>query len=277
MPGALALLCDLKIGGRQVINAIGRLFKTRKLAVLALLFCLCCQAKDKNKTADTNELVSGIISWGDPVLNSKGATVELRPVRKGYNNGVHESVYDISVSGVPRDQSYAVFEIPIHTNEPSDISREVYITADGRLCKREGLCHDDSGPYLRLSFISARGEPHRIALISEDSKYKITAMVIPNAIVTTDQGCRVEVVRATPRFELAIVRGEGFTPNEAFKYKSNSAGEVLEKKIQVDADGKFVFALAPNVKGKIQGDDKVVFKAEKCSPEISYHWGAIDY
>ena len=258
-------------------NAIGRLFKTRKLAILVLVFCLCCQAKDKNKTADMNELVSGIINWGNEALNSKGTTIEIQPVRKGYNNGVHESVYGVSVSGLPRDQSYAVFEVPINATEPTVVAPEIYIATDGRLCKREGLCHDDSGPYLRLSFVSARGEPHRIALISEDSKYKITAMVIPNAIVTTDQGCRVEVVRATPRFEMAIIRGEGFTPNEEFKYKSNSAGETREKKIQVDADGKFVFALGPGVKGKSEGDDKVLFKAAKCSPAISYHWGSIDY
>jgi hypothetical protein len=255
-------------------TAVGRLFNRRKLAVMVFVFCLCCQAKDK--TPDVGALVNGIINWGD-ALNSEGATADLRPVHKGFKNGIHESVYDVSVSGVPRDQSYAVFEWPINASEPAEVSEEVYIAADGRLCKREGLCHDDSGPYLRLSFVSARGEPHRIVLISKDTKYKIAAMVIPNAIVNTDQGCRVEVVRALPRFEMAIIRGEGFSASETFKYKSKSAGEVLQKKVQVDANGKFVLALAPNVKGKNQGDDEVLFQAAKCSPVVSYHWGAIDY
>lgn len=255
-------------------SAVSRLFKMRQLAVLAFVFFLCCQAKDK--TPDVGGLVSSIVNWGD-ALNSEGATAELWPVHKGFKNGIHESVYDVSVRGVPRDQSYAVFEWPINANEPSEVSEGVYIAADGRLCKQENRCHDDSGPYLRLSFISARGEPHRIVLISKDTKYKIAAMVIPNAIVNTDQGCRVEVVRALPRFEMAIIRGEGFSANETFKYKSNSAGEVLKKKVQVDANGKFVLALAPNVKGRNQGDDEVLFQAEKCSPKVSYHWGAVDY
>src|SRR5579862_1431444 len=131
-------------------SAVSRLFKMRKLAVLALVFCLCCQAKDK--TPDVGGLVNSIINWGD-TLNSKGATAELWPVHKGFKNGIHQSVYDVSVSGVPRDQSYAVFEWPINANEPIDVAAEVYIAADGRLCKQENSCHDDLGPYLRLSFI----------------------------------------------------------------------------------------------------------------------------
>ena len=245
----------------------------RKFIATALFLCLCCQAKDKKP--DVSSIVNSLVNWGD-ALNTAGATAELRPVHKEFKSGVHYSTYDIYISGVPRDQPYAVFQWPINQSEPSVVSGEVYVSADGRLCKRENECHDNTGPYLQMGFVSARGEPHRIVMISKDGKYKIATMAMPNPIVATDQGCRVEVLRGTPRFELAILRGEGFQAGEEVRYKSNSAGEIMNKKFKADAQGKFVLPLAPNVVGKDQGEDEVSFKAANCSPMVSYHWGEVN-
>ncbi len=91
-------------------------------------------------------------------------------------------------------------------------ARDLYIADDGRLCAVKGQCHDDEGYYVQLEFLSAKAEPHRMLLLSKNGKYKVAIMVIPNPIVGTDQGCSVEVIRATAKFEAAILRGKGFSP-----------------------------------------------------------------
>lgn len=248
--------------------------RRQKLIVAGLFLCLCCQAKDKKP--DASRLVNLLVNWGDN-LNTTGAAAELRPIHKEFKGGIHYSAYNIYVTGVPHDQSYAVFQLPIHQSEPSVVNEEVYISDDGRLCKRENECHDNAGPYIQMFFVSARGEPHRILMVSKDGKYKVAAMVTPNPIVSTDQACRVEVLRGTPKFELAVVRGEGFQPGEEVKFKSNSAGETISNKVMVDTQGKFTLPFAPYVKGKDQGENQISFKAAHCSPVVSYHWGEVNY
>ncbi len=63
-----------------MINAVSRLFKTKKLAVLLFVFCVCCQAKDK--TPDVSKLVNSIVNWGD-ALSSPGVKAEMRLVKTG--------------------------------------------------------------------------------------------------------------------------------------------------------------------------------------------------
>jgi hypothetical protein len=253
-----------------VTNAVSRLFKTRKLAVLILVFCLCCQAKDK--TPDVSKLVSLIVNWGDK-LSSPGVKTEMRLIKTGEKDGHNFSSYTLYITGLPHDQSYALLQWPINLPEPTLTARELYITDDGRLCAMKGQCHDDVGYYVQLDFLSAKAEPHRMLLLSKDEKYKVAIMVIPSPIVGVDQGCSVEVIRATEKFEAAILRGKGFKPNEKFKYTSNSAGEVMEGPVKVDEKGEFILALAPFVTGKDVGNDEVTFHAQGCSPVVSYKWG----
>lgn len=247
------------------------------LLMIVALAALCCQAKDKKENQpDLQTTVRSIVNWGDPGMNTPGTQVELRPGPPVKQNG---NVYDIFVpyvSGLPVDQSYAIFQWPINQPEPHVSYPEVFIAPDGRLCLQAGKCHDDMGPYVQLGFLSAHGEPFRISFISRDGKSKLSALLVPQPITADDAACHVEVIRGTPKFEVAIIRGKGFNPKKRVEYASNSAGELIGAPVNVDANGNFILVLEPFVKGKNQGMDEVVFKSEGCSPKVSYHWGTIE-
>ena len=252
-------------------------FPTKTILIMMMFFVgLCCRAKDKKeKNPDVSKVVNSILNWGES-LSTPGAKVEMRPSEPLKQNGVVYDTYDPYVSGLAVDQSYGIFQWPINQPEPSVSYPEVYIAPDGRLCLQAGKCHGEVGPYVRMAFLSASGEPHRFLILSKDGKSKVALLVIPRPITGADAACSVEVIRGSAKFEVAIIRGKGFRPNEHIEYTSNSAGEVIHSPANVDANGSFNLVMAPFVKGKNQGVDEITFKGEGCAPKVSYHWGTIE-
>jgi hypothetical protein len=249
--------------------------KTSLVAVMFLV-CLCCPAQDKkDKKPDFIKLVKTILNWGEGGVNTPGAKFELRPGEPIKKNGVVYEIFVPYASGLPTDQSYAIFQWPINQDEPSISYPKVYIAPDGRLCLQAGKCRDDIGPYVQLGFLPASGEPFRMLIVSEDGKSKVALLLIPRPITGADAACHVDVIRARAKFEVALIRGRGFRPNERIEYTSNSAGEVIHSPANVDANGSFNLVMAPFVKGKDQGVDEITFKGEGCAPKVSYHWGTI--
>lgn len=246
------------------------------LAVMVVLGSFC-QAKDKKeKTPDLGITIRTILNWGQGDVNTPGAKLELRPGPPLKKNGVVYDIFIPYVSGLPTDQSYALFQWPLTADEPSVLYPEVYITPEGRLCAKPGLCHDNLGPYVQLAYLPGNGEPYRNVIVSRDGKSKVAFLFVPRPITATDAACNVEVIRAAPKFDAAIIRGKGFRPKEHLPYTSNSAGEIVNGTVDADEKGSFNLVMAPFVKGKNQGTDEIVFKGEGCSPKVSYHWGTIE-
>ena len=100
-------------------------------------------------------------------------------------------------------------------------------------------------------------------------------MVVPDPIIATDQGCSLEAVRATVKFEAAVLRGKGFKPSEKLTYKSNSAGEILEGSGVANEKGELTFLLLPSVVGKDSGTDEVTLSGSACAPTVKYEWGTV--
>jgi hypothetical protein len=244
-----------------------------RLSAFVVVLSVASYAMAKN--SEITERVNQIVNWGEKV-STRGAKIEWKLAKTGEKNGHNESFYDTVITGLPRDQSYALFQLSIDKANPSLTAPELYISDDGTLCQLKDKCYDGTGPTVLLGFLSAKGEPHRILLVSRDAKYKIAGMVIPSPILSDDQGCHVEVIRGTARFELAIIRGKGFKPNEKFNYTSNSEGEILQKPIKADGKGELFLALGPFVQGKDQGTDEVTFGASGCAPKVKYAWGTMD-
>ena len=239
----------------------------RILALLVLLSSMLA-GQDQKASEVAQKQVNGIVNWNDE-MNSPGARMELRELTRGEKDGGLLVFYDIIVTGTPRDQSYALFYWPITRAEADVVAPKVWIGAEG-VCAVRDQC---KGSLIRLSFNTAKAEPHRVMLVSKDGKHHVVGMVIPDPINATDQGCSLEVVRLGPKFELALIRGKGFKPKEQVKFVSNSAGEQIDGIRDVNDDGTLRLVLAPFVKGKDTGTDEVTVKGSNCSPVISYKWG----
>jgi hypothetical protein len=244
--------------------------QTKRLVLLAVLVCFSCKAQ---VTDELGKLVNSISEWGDE-LNSPGTKLKAHLTTKQAKNGVDYGFYDFYLTGAPADQVYTIFQWPLGKAAPETVM-PAYISDNGRLCMHAIGCHDTSGPYVMLAFLSFPGLPHRIGIASEDKKYKAAITVIPNPIVAEDKGCSVAVIRAREDFSLAVLRGKGFQPNDQINYASNSAGEKMKGSFRANEHGEFVMGFGPGVKGKLKGTDKIDFKAPGCAPSVSYDWGAL--
>ena len=253
---------------------------TNRLFTLGIMVCvgfpICGQSPQSQPveldklSKQVDQMVKRIVNWGEP-MNSSGAKAELRETKRGEREGKLFVAYELYVTGAPRDKFYTLFQFPITSAEPMVALRDVSFETDGRLCLKKGK--DCSNP-VQLAFLPGKGEPFRFVVMSKDGKTRAAAMIVPDPIVGTDQGCRVEVIRVTPKFEGALFLGKGFRPGEEIKFSSNSAGEILEGTTRkVDSNGEFVQVLAPFVKGKDKGTDEVTFKASTCAPVVKYDWG----
>jgi len=249
----------------------------KRLTTVLLFVCVAAtsngqdvSAKELEKNKDFKSLINSIISWGE-IGNAKGVQGEMRLVTRSTKNGLDYTTYEMYTTGLPRNQSYALFSWAINQAQPEVVSPVVYITPNGTLCSAKDQCKEKSN--VIFGFISTKGEPHRLALISKDGHHTLMVKVIPDPITGSDQGCNLEVIRATPKFEGAIIRGKGFKPNETIHYVSDSAGEVMTGEVGVQGDGTFVLVLAPFVKGKDIGVDTVKLQGKACAPTIKYKWG----
>lgn len=241
--------------------------------VLALGVFLSAISLAQDQKAETVEqLVKGIANWNSE-LNTPGSSMELRELNREKKNGAILVSYSVRVTGVPKDQSYALFYWPINRTKPEVTVPEVWLGEDGSVCVDHSSC---AATTLRFSFLAARGEPHRLMMISKDGKHHVVAMVIPDPITAIHQGCSIEVIRASPKFELALVRGRGFKPGDHVEFTSNSAGERRQGVSDVKDDGTFLLVLEPFVKGKDNGRDEVKFKGENCSPTTAFKWGTME-
>jgi hypothetical protein len=245
----------------------------RLLMILLLARAAHSYAKDKQKLdKGLQSIVNTLANWGEKI-STPGAHAVLRPLKQSQANGKLMILYELYATGGPKDQSFALLQWQITQSEPQVLSPEVFIGDDGKVCLTDKKpC---SAP-VQFAFLPAKGEPFRLLLISKDGKSKIAFLTVPDPIAGADQSCGVEVLRVTPKFEAAMLRGSGFKPHAEIKYTSNSAGELLENKLKADGDGRFTLVLEPFVKGTDTGVDTVSFESESCAPRVSYKWGSTE-
>jgi hypothetical protein len=212
--------------------------------------------------------VKELVNWGEPI-STRGAKLEIREAKRGEKDGNLLIAYDFYVTGAPRGQSYTLFQYPITFPEPAMLLREVSFDATGRLCVKKGK---ECSPPVQMNILPEKAEPFRYLLVSMNGKTSIAALIVPNPIIGTDQGCSVEAVRVTPNFDIALLRGKSFKPGEELAYESNSAGEPLHGTVKIDKAGEFTLVLFPAVTGKAEGSDAVTVKSALCNPLVSFNW-----
>jgi len=249
-------------------------FAMRVLTV-GIMLCVGLAICGQNRPATMDKLppqldkkVKQIVNWGEPI-STRGAKLEIREAKRGEKDGKLLITDDFYVTGAPSGQLYTLFQYPITVPEPVVALPDVSFDATGRLCVKKAK---ECSPPVRISFLPEKGEPFRFILISKNGKTSIAALVVPNPIIGTDQGCSVEAVRVTPNFDIALLRGKGFKPGEEPAYESNSAGEQLHGTVQIDKAGEFTLVLFPAVTGKAEGSDTVTVKSALCNPSVSFNW-----
>ena len=166
----------------------------------------------------------------------------------------------------------------VHIQNGQEFMGGITLKADG-LAMCAGREADECGDPnkkddpIEFTVMPAKAEPYRFALISADKQTKAFFQVVPDPISNEDHGCKLQVVRLLPKFEVTLVKLTGFPPNEDVQMNSQSYDEKKDLKIHTDADGMAMQAWLPFVKDKTSGKTQINARSGKCSPKLSFEWG----
>jgi hypothetical protein len=216
-------------------------------------------------------LVKGHIAWKTK-LSSPGASVRVEEVER--QGSVVQ--YYLYVSGLPRDRLYSYVTWPVTQAKPSTTMAGISLGKDGiAMCagRTPEQCGDPAAKDdpIGFAFNPAKGEPYRVALVSQD--YRVAIVIVPDPITASDKGCTMSVERLLPRFEVAYFTGSGFPTNAEVSFDSESYGEKRAVKTRTDSDGNLKFAILPAVTGHSQGTTTVKAVGSGCSPSVTLDWG----
>jgi hypothetical protein len=209
---------------------------------------------------------------------TQGTKVNVQLIKKDQAEGKPMLHYHIKVSGASREKLYTLMAWPITTAQPFTMMEGLAIATDGTVgCPPDSLksCGQHmKGAELKLTYTPGIGEIYRHALISEDHSSRIFFSIVPAPMIEHDKSCSLEIVRLSPRFELAVVRGKGFTPGEQLIFHTESYQERHDLQTRVNPQGEFWATLSPFVKGRTMGTTQVAVKGASCSPALSFGWGS---
>ena len=216
------------------------------------------------------------IDWDNST--TKGTKVDVLLIKKDQAQGKPVMQYRIKVSGAPKNKLYTLMAWPITIPQPATMMDGLAIASDGTVgCppNTDRSCAQRmKGAELKLTYTPGIGEIYRHALISEDHTTRIFFSIVPAPMVEQDKTCSLEIVRLSPRFELALIRGKGFTPGELISFHTQSYQEVHDSQPKVNLQGEFWATLSPFVKGRTMGTTQVVVKSKSCAPTLSFEWGS---
>jgi hypothetical protein len=216
------------------------------------------------------------IDWDS--ASTKGAKVDVQLIRKDQADGKPLMQYRIRVSGAPKNKLYTLMAWPITIPQPAPMMDGLAIANDGTVgCppnSTRNCAQKMKGAELKLTYTPGIGEIYRHALISEDHTARIFFSIVPAPMIEHDKACSLEIVRLSPRFELALIRGKGFTPGDALNFHTASYQEVHDSQVKANPQGEFWATLTPYVKGRTMGTMDVSVKSNSCAPALAFEWGS---
>jgi hypothetical protein len=214
--------------------------------------------------------------WGAP-MNPAGVSTEIKEVYRRPGNGQTAVAYHVYVRGLPDSKNYTLIQMNVATGKITPSMQGVTLGKDGlAVCAgRPTTCGDPAMPDDPIDFIlpSEKGEPHHLALVSEDGMSKVFFLITPFPVVTDDHGCTLELVRLLPQAAVVYARAAGFAPNEKLSFESASEIESHNQMVTATADGVYDTALLPAVKGIESGQFRVTVRGKSCSPTATMDWG----
>jgi len=236
------------------------------------------QAQDNDAAIQSQitQTANATMNWDKST--TPGIKAEVQLIKKDQANGRPLMQYRLKITGAPRNKLYNLTAWPITVATPATIMEGLAIAADGTVgCppnSDRGCAQRFKGAELKLTYTPAIGEIYRHALISEDHQSRIFFTIVPAPMIEHDHSCSLEVVRLSPRFELALIRGRGFAPDEQVAFHTQSYQEAHDSQPKADNNGEFWAVLTPFVKARTMGTTEVTVHGKSCAPTLGFEWGS---
>ena len=269
IPVLLALVGACAAAGAQQPPAKNQPSPQQKAAAPA-------QDNDAVIQAQVTRTATATINWDKSTTAGVKADVQL--IKKDQADGRPLMQYRLKISGAPRNKLYNLTAWPITVATPATIMEGLAIAADGTVgCppnSDRSCAQRFKGAELKLTYRPAIGEIYRHALISEDHQTRIFFTIVPAPMIEHNRSCSLEVIRLSPRFELALIRGRGFTSGDQLAFHTQSYQEAHDSQPKVDGNGEFWAVLTPFVKGRTMGTTEVTVRGKSCAPTLAFEWGS---
>lgn len=215
------------------------------------------------------------IDWDNS--STQGAKAEVLLLKKDQVNDKPVMQYHLKVSGAPTNKFYTFMAWPITAPVPATMLEGLVIAKDGTVgCppdSTKSCAQGMKGHELKLTYTPGIGEIFRHALISEDHASRIFFSIVPAPMIEHDKECSLEVVRLSPGFHLALIRGKGFTPGEQLNVHTSSYQDIHNSLTKANPQGDFWETLTPVVGEKTEGTTEVKVRGKSCAPALSFQWG----
>ncbi|MBZ5650044.1 MAG: hypothetical protein LAO18_06125 [Acidobacteriia bacterium] len=223
----------------------------------------------------TGQAVPDTKEWGDK-FNTPGATLVLKKTGQDLLNGHTAVAYSAFASGLPKDRHYALWTW-IVGSDPQPVA-DAYINNDGRVVNVLGDSqHQVAEDPIDLKVFAGKGEPKKIALISDDGQLHVFAQAVPFPIEASDGPCRISGVMEGPAYEAVAVFVTGLQPKEDLLVDTQSESENAQNKAIATEGGTYNSLILPFVKGKPSGKASFRVTGKSCKVGIAFPWGAGSY
>jgi hypothetical protein len=223
--------------------------------------------------------------WDSGFNHPKGPRLRFAKLDEVTRPEGHFTRYRIYADRVQEGTPYilAAWSIGTSLEDLHVLSSAVYINRKGLLLTRKPNPDEEDRETVAedaeydLGVQAADGEPLRFVLRSADNKVLAPGTLVPFPIQSTDKGCKLSAMLASPDGEAILISGEGFPPNTEVWVQGNSAGELKQSQKPVDAAGRVEFVELPYVLGKDAGTLNDTIATKDCTVSVNIPWGKGTY
>jgi hypothetical protein len=185
--------------------------------------------------------------------------------------------YRVFAEGAPENKVY-VWRIWQAGEEPKAQSGDIYVNGRGLLLTHRPLPEEESslqvpGGEFYITPEADSGVPLRYDLASRDNQLSVPGTIVPRAVASVDNGCRLEVRIAQPNAAAVLLVADGFPLESKIPLVLESEGQTTNLTIDTDNGGHSIVAGFPYVPGKTQGNLKATAEGPNCLPSVSLPWG----
>jgi len=213
--------------------------------------------------------------WGEQ-FNSPGAKLTYKETGRTRIPDRTVITYNLFASGLPKDEHYVLWVLNVGS-DPHAMS-DAYLNDQGKVvCIRADPAHHVAEDPLNAKVFGGKGEPIRLALISDDGQSRAFAEIIPFPIEVNEGPCHLSAVETGPYYFGMLIEITGFQPNEELLLERRSEGEGGQTKVKATDQGTYNALLFPSVKGKRSGKARVQVTAKSCKIGAEFSWGEGSY
>ncbi len=210
-------------------------------------------------------------------MNAPGVSADVREVSRNVVQGQEAASYEVSVKGLPQDQTYSFVEVDVISGKGSSTLHGITFGKDGlAICAgRVNTCGVPETPDDPIDFVFpvTKGDVHHLALISADGQSKVFFEITPDPARGSDRGCTLQLDSLGPHAVAVYIHGTGFVPGETLKIENGSGSEQHINEGHADTSGSWEVAVLPAVKGVDSGTLKATVHGANCAPTASIDWG----